>query len=143
MIDPVVDLIIDPFQYAFMQRALLAAAIAATVCAVVGTFVVLRGLAFMGDAVAHSSLTGVATAYVLGGSVFWGALAWAVPASITIAYISRRTQIRLDASVGIVYGSWTTMTTPINNAKGPVAARMMNRSLNPPAFLVLGNLTSP
>lgn len=81
----------------------MAACIAATVCAVVGTFVVLRGLAFMGDAVAHSSLTGVATAYVLGGSVFWGALGWAVPASIAIAYISRRTQIRLDASVGIVY----------------------------------------
>jgi len=99
----VIDLVVDPFQYAFMQRALLAAAIAATVCAVVGTFVVLRGLAFMGDAVAHSSLTGVATAYVLGGSVFWGALGWAVPASIAIAYISRRTQIRLDASVGIVY----------------------------------------
>ena len=98
-----IDLVVEPFQYAFMQRALLAAAIAATVCAVVGTFVVLRGLAFMGDAVAHSSLTGVATAYVLGGSVFWGALGWAVPASIAIAYISRRTQIRLDASVGIVY----------------------------------------
>ena len=98
-----IDLLIDPFQYAFMQRALVAACIAGTVCAVVGTFVVLRGLAFMGDAVAHSSLTGVATAYVLGGSVFWGALAWAVPASIAIAYISRRTQIRLDASVGIVY----------------------------------------
>ena len=98
-----IDLLIDPFQYAFMQRALVAACIAATVCAVVGTFVVLRGLAFMGDAVAHSSLTGVATAYVLGGSVFWGALGWAVPASIAIAYISRRTQIRLDASVGIVY----------------------------------------
>ena len=97
------DVFTDPFQYAFMQRAFVAAALAATVCAVVGTFVVLRGLAFMGDAVAHSSLTGIATAYVLGGSIFWGALSWAVPASIAITYISRRSNIRLDTSVGIIY----------------------------------------
>ena len=97
------DALTDPFQYAFMQRAFLAAALAATACAVVGTFVVLKGLAFMGDAVAHSSLTGIAVAYVLGGSIFWGALAWAVPASIAISYISRRARIRLDTSVGIIY----------------------------------------
>ena len=100
---PVVDAFADPFEYAFMQRAFLAAALAATACAIVGTFVVLRGLAFMGDAIAHSSLTGIATAYVLGGSIFWGALAWAVPASLVIAFISGRARIRLDTSVGIVY----------------------------------------
>ena len=92
-----------PFSTLSMQRAFLAAALAATACAVVGTFVVLKGLAFMGDAVAHSSLTGIAVAYVLGGSIFWGALAWAVPASIAITYISRRARIRLDTSVGIIY----------------------------------------
>lgn len=100
-----IDAITDPFQFAFMQRAFIAAALAATVCAVVGTFVALRGLAFMGDAVAHSSLTGTATAYVLGGSVFWGALGWAIPASVAITYISRRANIRLDTSVGIIYGA--------------------------------------
>lgn len=98
-----IDAIVDPFQFAFMQRAFLAAALAAVVCAVVGTFVVLKGLAFMSDAVAHSSLTGIATAYVLGGSIFWGAFGWAVPASIAITYISRRANIRLDTSVGIIY----------------------------------------
>lgn len=97
------DALADPFQFAFMQRAYLAAGLAAVACAVVGTFVVLKGLAFMGDAVAHSSLTGIAAAYVLGGSVFLGALAWAVPASIGITYISRRANIRLDTSVGIIY----------------------------------------
>ena len=97
------DAFADPFQYAFMQRAFVAAALAAVVCAVVGTFVVLKGLAFMGDSVAHSSLTGIAAAYVLGGTVFWGALAWAVPASIGITFISRRANIRLDTSVGIIY----------------------------------------
>ena len=98
-----VDFFADPFQHAFMQRAFLAAALAALVCAVIGTFVVLRGLAFMGDAVAHSSLTGVAAAYLLGTSIFWGALAWAVPASLAITYVSRKARIRLDSSVGIIY----------------------------------------
>jgi len=98
-----IDAFADPFQPVFMQRALIAAAFAAIACAVIGTFVVLKGLAFMGDAVAHSSLMGIGTAYVLGGSVFWGALGWAVPASIAITYISRRANIRLDTSVGIVY----------------------------------------
>ena len=98
-----IDALTDPFQYTFMQRALVAAALAAVACAVVGTFVVLRGLAFMGDAVAHSSLTGIATAYILGGSVFWGAFGWAVPASMAITYVSRRAHIRLDTSVGIIY----------------------------------------
>ena len=98
-----IDVLADPFQHVFMQRALLAAALAGTVCAVVGTFVVLRGLAFMGDAVAHSSLTGIAAAYLLGGSIFLGALAWAVPSSLAITYVSRRASIRLDTSVGIIY----------------------------------------
>ena len=98
-----IDSLTEPFQFAFMQRAFVAAALAAIACAVVGTFVVQKGLAFMGGAVTHSSLTGIATAYVLGGSVFWGAFGWAIPASIAITYISGRAKIRLDTSVGIIY----------------------------------------
>ena len=97
------DILVDPFQFAFMQRAFIASALAAVACAVVGTFVVLRGLAFMGDAVAHSSLTGVAMAYMLGGNIFWGALGWAVPASIAITYVSSRANLRLDTTIGIIY----------------------------------------
>ncbi len=95
--------ITEPFEFAFMQRAFTAAALAAIVCGVVGTFVVLRGLAFMADAVTHSSLTGMAVAYLLGGSIFWGALAWAIPASVAIAYVTRHARIRFDTSVGIIY----------------------------------------
>ena len=98
-----IDALVDPFQFPFMQRALVAAALAGCVCSVVGTFVILRGLAFMGDAITHSSLAGIATAYVLEGSILWGALGWAVPASMAITYVSRRARIRLDTSVGIIY----------------------------------------
>ena len=88
-----------------MQRALLAAGLAALVCAVVGIFVVLKGMAFMGDAVAHSSLAGMSVAYFFGGNVFWGALAWAVPASLAITLISRRANLRLDTAIGIIFAS--------------------------------------
>ncbi len=99
------DVITEPLSYAFMQRALAASALAAVCCSVVGTYVVLRGLAFMGDAVAHSSLTGIAASYLLGGSIFLGALVWAVPASLAITYVSRQARIKLDTSVGIIYAA--------------------------------------
>ena len=100
-----IDGLVEPFEFAFMQRALLAAGFAAIVCAVIGTFVVLKGMAFMGDAVAHSSLAGMAVAYFFGGNIFWGAFAWAVPASIAITAISRRANLRMDTSIGIIFAS--------------------------------------
>ena len=100
-----IDTIIEPWEFVFMQRALLAATFAALVCSVVGVFVVLRGMAFMGDAVAHSSLAGMSVAYLFGGSIFWGAFAWALPASLAITFISRRANLRLDTAIGIIFAS--------------------------------------
>ena len=97
------DLIIEPMQYGFMQRALLVSALAATACGVVGTFVVLRGMAFLGDAIAHSALTGMAVAFLFGANIFLGALLWAVPASLGISLVSRRSGIRLDAVIGVLF----------------------------------------
>ena len=98
-----IDGIVEPFEFAFMQRALLTAGFAAIVCAVVGPFIVLKGMAFMGDAVAHSSLAGMAVAYFFGGHIFWGALGWAIPASLAITAISRRANLRMDTSIGIIF----------------------------------------
>lgn len=100
-----IDGVVEPLEFAFMQRAFLAAGLAAVVCAIVGAFVVLKGMAFMGDAVAHSSLAGMSVAYFFGGSIFWGAFAWAVPASVLMTGISRRTNLRLDTSIGIIFAS--------------------------------------
>ena len=86
-----------------MQRALLASALAALACAGVGAFVVFRGMGFLADSVAHSSLTGMAVAFLWGGNLFWGALAWVVPASLAISWISRRRVLRLDTAVGIIF----------------------------------------
>ena len=95
--------IIEPMQYGFMQRALLVSALAGTACGVVGTFVVLRGMAFLGDAIAHSALTGMAAAFLFGVNIFLGALIWAVPASLGISLVSRRAGIRLDAIIGVLF----------------------------------------
>ncbi len=97
------DLIIEPMQYGFMQRALLVSALAAAACGAVGTFVVLRGLAFLGDAIAHSALTGMAAAFLLGVNVFLGALIWAVPASLAISALSRKSGVRMDAVIGVLF----------------------------------------
>ena len=100
-----IDIIREPLEFGFMQRAFLTAGFAAVVCALVGTFVVLKGMAFMADAVAHSSLAGMSVAYIFGGNIFWGAFAWAVPASLVITLISQRTNLRLDTSIGIIFAS--------------------------------------
>lgn len=97
------ELIIEPMQYGFMQRALLVSALAATACGIVGTFVVLRGMAFLGDAIAHSALTGMAAAFLVGANIFLGALLWAVPASLAVSAISRRSGVRLDAIIGVLF----------------------------------------
>tara|TARA_B100001123_G_scaffold402328_1_gene489842 strand:- start:10 stop:930 length:921 start_codon:yes stop_codon:yes gene_type:complete len=105
MVIPMIDFLLDPWEFAFMQRALLAACLAALVCSVIGVFVVLRGMGFMGDAVAHSSLAGMSVAYFFGGSVFWGAFAWAVPASLAITFISRKAKVKVDTAIGIIFAS--------------------------------------
>lgn len=97
------DLFIEPMQYGFMQRALFVSALAATACGIVGTFVVLRGMAFLGDAIAHSSLTGMGVAFVFGANIFLGALFWAVPASLVISALSRRSGVRIDSIIGVMF----------------------------------------
>ena len=61
-----IDFVIEPLQYAFMVRGLIAAVMVGIVCAVVGTYVVLRGMAFFGDALAHAILPGIAIGYLIG-----------------------------------------------------------------------------
>jgi len=102
-----VDLLLEPFSYAFMVRGMLAAILVGMVCAAVGTYIVLRGMAFFGDALAHAILPGVAVGYLVGGGarepLFWWSLVTAVVASIGIGAISKGAQLREDTAVGIVF----------------------------------------
>ena len=89
-----------------MWRSLAAAVIVGLVCAVVGTFVVLRGMAFFGDALSHAILPGVAAAYLaggVGGNLFWGALAASIITALGIGAISQDQRLREDTAIGVVF----------------------------------------
>jgi len=95
--------LLAPLQYAFMQRGLVAAILVGILCSVIGTYVVLRGLAFLGDALAHAVLPGVAIAYLLGGSLTIGALVAAVGIALLIGAFSRQGTIKEDTAIGILF----------------------------------------
>lgn len=99
------DLLLAPLQYEFLQRGLLAASLVGAICAVVGCFVILRSMAFLGDAMAHSVLPGVAVAYLLGGNLTLGALVAAVLVAVGISFFSRKGTIREDTAIGILFSS--------------------------------------
>lgn len=99
--------LLSPLQYAFMVRGLVAAIIVGVVCAVLGTYVVLRGMSFFGDALAHAILPGVAVAYLLGGGahgpLFWGGLVAGIGTALGIGAISKSGQIKEDTAIGVIF----------------------------------------
>lgn len=99
------DFLLSPLTYSFMQRGLVASLLVGVLCAVIGCFVVLRSMAFLGDALAHSILPGVAVAYILRGSLLVGALAAAVLVALGIGFITRRTTIKEDTAIGILFAA--------------------------------------
>lgn len=100
------ELLIQPLRYPFMIRGLLASVMVGTLCAVVGTYVVLRGMAFFGDALAHAILPGVAIAYLLDASLFLGALAMGLISAVGIGYLSRRAEVKEDTAIGVVFAAF-------------------------------------
>ncbi|MFN8621068.1 MAG: metal ABC transporter permease [Chloroflexota bacterium] len=96
--------LIDPFlDNGFMLRALLAGVLVAAACAVVGTFVVLRGLAFIGDALAHGVLPGIAGALLLGAPGMVGAVVGALAMIGGVTLITRRSRLSSDTAIGLLF----------------------------------------
>lgn len=93
----------EPLAYEFFLRALAASAVVGLVCAVIGTYMVLRGLAFMGDALSHAAFPGVVAAYLLGAPFYLGATVAAVGTSLAIGWITRRARIRGDTAIGVLF----------------------------------------
>ena len=95
--------LLEPLQFGFMQRGLLAAVLVAAVCGVLGSFVVLKGLAFIGDALAHASFGGVALAFVLGANIYLGAFVFALATAFGIGAVSRRGRVSFDTAIGVLF----------------------------------------
>ena len=97
------QLLLDPLAHGFFVRALIAGALVGTVCAVVGTYVVLKGLAFMGDAISHAAFPGVVAAFIVQGPYLVGAAIAAVATALGIGYVTRRSRIRSDTAIGVLF----------------------------------------
>lgn len=98
-----VDWLLRPLAYPFMVRGLVASVLVGTTCAVLGTYVVLKGMAFFGDALAHAILPGVAVAYLAGWSLFAGALVTGVGVALGIGALTRRGYLKEDTAIGIIF----------------------------------------
>lgn len=88
---------------AFFQQAMVAVVLIGALCGVVGTYVVLRGFAFIGDALAHATFPGVAVAYLLGTSILGGALAAGLVTSALIGFLSRHRRVSNDTAIGVLF----------------------------------------
>jgi manganese/iron transport system permease protein len=97
------NMLLEPIAFGFFQRALLASVLVGLVCAVVGAFVVLRGLAFLGDALSHAAFPGVVIAYLLGLPFYLGAAVAAVATSLAVGWVQRRGPVRSDTAIGVLF----------------------------------------
>ena len=100
------EALIEPLQYGFMQRSLIVAILVGLICAVVGSYLMVQRLALLGDAISHSVLPGLAIAFILGVNIFIGAFIAGVIATIAIALIRTRSPIKEDAAMGIVFSAF-------------------------------------
>lgn len=102
-----INLLITPLNYSFMVRGISAAVLTGIVCAVVGVYVVVQGMAFFGDALAHSILPGVAVGYLITGGarepLFWWGTGTAVLVSLAIGAVSKGARIKQDTAIGIIF----------------------------------------
>ncbi|EUJ46092.1 metal ABC transporter permease [Listeria riparia] len=93
-------------EYAFLQKALLTSVIVGVVSGVIGSFIILRGMSLMGDAISHAVLPGVAVSYMLGVNFFFGAAAFGVIAALGIGFVNQNSRIKNDTAIGIVFSSF-------------------------------------
>jgi ABC-type Mn2+/Zn2+ transport system permease subunit len=97
--------LLEPLRFAFIVRALLAATVVGAVCAVLGTYVVLRGMAFFGDALAHTILPGVVVAFLLGWPLALGALVMGVLTAVGIGALSSQGVVKEDTAIGVIFAA--------------------------------------
>ncbi len=110
--------LLQPLQYDFIVRALLAAVIVGIVCSVLGVFIVLRGMAFLGDAMSHTILPGVVAAYFLGWPLAVGALVMGVLTALGIGVLTRRTALKEDTAIGVIFAGFFALGVAMLSAGG-------------------------
>jgi manganese/iron transport system permease protein len=95
--------LLEPFQYEFMRRAFVTAFLVGVLCSAMGTYVVLRKLAFIGDGIAHASFAGIVIAYLRGADYYVGAGIVAILTALGIGFVHRRGRVALDTAIGVLF----------------------------------------
>lgn len=126
------DWLLEPLQYSFIVRALLAAAIVGVVCSILGTYIVLRGMAFFGDALAHTILPGVVIAFLLGWPLAVGALIFGILTALGIGMLTDRGLLKEDTAIGVVFAGFFALGVAMLSATGDYAVDL--------AHFLFGNL---
>lgn len=119
------NLILDPLQYAFMQRGLMAAALVGIACALVGTYVILRGMTFFGDALAHAILPGVAIGYLVNGgdsnTVLWWGMGTSILTALGIGAVSKGAKLKEDTAIGVIFAGMFALGIALISSTGSYA----------------------
>ena len=112
------DWLIEPVGYGFVQRALMAAIVVGIVCSVLGTYIVLQGMAFFGDALAHTILPGVVAAFLLGLPLAIGALIMGVLTALGIGALTSRGLLKEDTAIGVIFAGFFALGVAMLSATG-------------------------
>jgi len=97
------DLLLGPLGYDFFVRALVASALVGVACAVIGSFVVLKGMSFIGDAVSHAAFPGIVIAYLLGLPIIVGGAVASIATALGIGILTRTSGLRSDSIIGVLF----------------------------------------
>lgn len=126
------DFLLEPLQFEFIVRALIASVLVGVVCPVLGTYVVLQGMAFFGDALAHTILPGVVIAFLLGWPLAVGALIFGVITALGIGVLTERGSLKEDTAIGVVFAGLFALGVALLSATGNYAIDL--------AHFLFGNL---
>jgi manganese/iron transport system permease protein/iron/zinc/copper transport system permease protein len=96
------DQLLEPYSFEFFRHGLVVATVAGALCGLIGTYVVLRGMSYIGHGLSHSIFGGAAASALIGFNFYIGAGIWGIASGLMIGRVSRRTGIRSDAAIGVI-----------------------------------------
>jgi len=138
--EALLELVTQPFSYTFMRSALWAGLLTVVASSLVGTWVVLRGLAFMGDALAHGVLPGIAVAYLLGVNLLAGAAVSALVMVVGVSVATSRRRIGEDTAIGLLFVGMLALGVTIISARGSYAGDLTTILFGDPIGVQAGQL---